>query len=484
MEKCFDALWAQECINTLYEYGLDNDKLVLIYEETKYAQIAIKTSIGITERVNITNLIMQGTVFGSLICTAVMDKLARIFYNDSQLFYKYKGTVDVPVLGMVDDVLNVASCSEQVVLSNCTINSFIEHNKLKLAAKKCSRVHVGKKIDSCYDIKVHEEKMKDSLSEKYLGDYFSSDGKIDNTIHDRILRAYSYLSEIRALLTDMPFGKRRLQIGLMLRDAMFVNGVLFNSEAWHSTHSKHLDELELIDRSVMRFILGAHSKTPSETLYLETASLPLRYIIMIRRIMYFQTIVTRDDQELIKRVYDAQKEDPVKGDWINLLKEDFKYIGQDLNEEEAKSTGRTEYKKVIKSKVREKVFIDLNLIKETHSKVQNIQYETFETQEYMKNNNLTNNEVSLLFALRTRTMRSVKNNFGLNLNCSLGCPTPENQEHWLLCQETTSNKNTSIKYSDIFGSITEQINIVKLFSQLEEERMELGLRAAPSSPVA
>ena len=130
------------------------------------------------------------------------------------------------------------------------------------------------------------------------------------------------------------------------------------------------------------------------------------------------------------------------------------------------------------------MFIDLNLIKETHSKEQNIQYKTFETQEYMKNNNLTNNEVSLLFAMRTRTMRSVKNNFGMNINCSLGCPTPENQEHWLLCQETTSNKNTSIKYSDIFGSITEQINIVKRFSQLEEERMELGQRAAPSSPVA
>ena len=36
VEKCFDALWAQECINTLYEYGLDNDKFVLFYEGTLY----------------------------------------------------------------------------------------------------------------------------------------------------------------------------------------------------------------------------------------------------------------------------------------------------------------------------------------------------------------------------------------------------------------------------------------------------------------
>ena len=329
----------------MYEYGLTNDKLVLLYEETKDAQIVIKTAMGMTERVNISNLIMQGTVFGSLICTAVMDKLAKIFYKDSKLLYKYKGKVDVPVLGMVDDVLNVASCTEQAVLSNSTINSFIEYNKLKLSAGKCSRVHVGKRRDECYDLKVHNEKMKDSNAEKYLGDFFCSDGKNDNTIHDRILRAYSYLSEIRALLTDMPFGKRRLQIGLMLRDAMFVNGVLFNSEAWHSIQLKHLEELELIDRSVMRFIIGAHAKTPSEILYLETATIPLRYIIMIRRILYFQTIVTRNDEELVKRIFDAQMADPVKGDWVNMLKEDFQYLGEEINENEAKTTARYEFKK-------------------------------------------------------------------------------------------------------------------------------------------
>ena len=96
--------------------------------------------------------------------------------------------------------------------------------------------------------------MKNSESEKYLGDFISSDGKLDATIHDRIRRAYSYLSEIRALLTDMPFGKWRIQIGLLLRDAMFVNGILFNSEAWHAIKPKHMEELEQIDRTLMRFL--------------------------------------------------------------------------------------------------------------------------------------------------------------------------------------------------------------------------------------
>ena len=33
VEKCFDALWVEECINDIYEAGRGNDKLVLLYLE-------------------------------------------------------------------------------------------------------------------------------------------------------------------------------------------------------------------------------------------------------------------------------------------------------------------------------------------------------------------------------------------------------------------------------------------------------------------
>ena len=41
--KCFDYVWLQECINDLYESGLTNDKLNLIYISNEHANIAIKT---------------------------------------------------------------------------------------------------------------------------------------------------------------------------------------------------------------------------------------------------------------------------------------------------------------------------------------------------------------------------------------------------------------------------------------------------------
>ena len=41
--KCFDSLWVEECVNDIFEAGLDNDKLPLLYLENQNANIAIKT---------------------------------------------------------------------------------------------------------------------------------------------------------------------------------------------------------------------------------------------------------------------------------------------------------------------------------------------------------------------------------------------------------------------------------------------------------
>ena len=42
--KCFDTLWLKESLNDLYEAGLKNDNLNLLYEGNKECYIAIKNS--------------------------------------------------------------------------------------------------------------------------------------------------------------------------------------------------------------------------------------------------------------------------------------------------------------------------------------------------------------------------------------------------------------------------------------------------------
>ena len=256
----------------------------------KSAKSANLTPNGTTNRRDIKNIIMQGTVFGSIICTSVMDKLAKIFYHDPNLVYKYKEKVAVPILGMVDDVLCVTKCSSSTIISNATINSFMELNKLTLSAEKCSRIHIEKKSNQCPKLKVHENEMKESKKEKYLGDVINEKGTLSDTIENRIAKAWSYVSEIGAILSEFPFGNKKIQVGLMLREAMFLNGVLHSSEAWHGLTATQIAQIELVDHQLLRTILGAHSKTPTEFLYLETGTLPVKYVITSRRLNYLKHI--------------------------------------------------------------------------------------------------------------------------------------------------------------------------------------------------
>ena len=119
--------------------------------------------------------------------------------------------------------------------------------------------------------------MKNSNEEKYLGDRINRDAKLDATIQDRII------GEINAILEEIPLGKYRVEIGLKLRQAMLIIGILFNSEAWHGVKKEDLKKLEKIDEILLRSLMGSHQKTPLEFLYLETGTLPISYIIMIRR---------------------------------------------------------------------------------------------------------------------------------------------------------------------------------------------------------
>ena len=486
-EKCFDSLWAQDCINDLYNAGCVDDKLVLLYQGTQNANIAVKTPFGLSDRENIQNVIMQGGVFGSIMCTTSIDNLAKEVYNRPELLYKYKGVANVPPLLMVDDILTISKCSATASALNVTVNDFIESKKLKLNHKKCSVIHVGKKTGTCPDIKVHGETMHREESTDYLGDLFHASGKSKFNVIKRTAKAYAILAEIKAIITDIPLGRYKTEVGLQLRQAMFVNGVLYNSEVWQGLNTTDIAMLEHVDRQLLKFICSGHAKTATEFLYLETSALPLKYIIGSRRIMFLQNILKRRDEELVKRVYEAQKDKPTTGDFIELVKKDLEMIGQDFDEEFILSKTTSQFKSHIKKKTREAALKELKLVQLTHTKVSDIKYDKFQTQPYLKSNKFTNDMSRLLFNMRSSMTKNIKSNFssqfGSNPRCSMKCNDLEaidNQNHILQCQvllEKLSPEEklsaSQVKYNDIFGSLEEQSKVVLVLARMLDIREEI-----------
>ena len=91
--------------------------------------------------------------------------------------------------------------------------------------------------------------------------------------------------------------------------------------------SAQIASLEAIDNSLLRGILGAHKGAPKAFLYLETGTIPLRWIIAKRRINYLKHTLKRNEKELINKVLKAQKETPTMGDFVTLVEMDLKNFG-------------------------------------------------------------------------------------------------------------------------------------------------------------
>jgi hypothetical protein len=47
--------------------------------------------------------------------------------------------------------------------------------------------------------------------------------------------------------------------------------------------------------------------------------------------MYLHNILSREESELVKRVYQAQRDKPTKGDFVELVKADLEMIGATLD---------------------------------------------------------------------------------------------------------------------------------------------------------
>ena len=174
VQTCFDKMWLQSCTNALYDSGLKNDMLSLLYSENRNIQFAAKVNNKLTSRRNAQDLEMQGSVWSSLKCTTMMDKLNQIVMSNEHLQYYYKEDKSIPIgiRGMVDDTIGVSKCGNTAVQLNSVINSFIETQRLTLSKEKSAVIHIGSKLKcntQCPKLKVHDSEMSQSDSVKHLG---------------------------------------------------------------------------------------------------------------------------------------------------------------------------------------------------------------------------------------------------------------------------------------------------------------------------
>ena len=135
--------------------------------------------------------------------------------------------------------------------------------------------------------------MHEANQEKYLGDIVNTTGNQRATVKDRKSKGYGIVSQVLAITKEAPLGKWRVKSGLLMRNSWLVNSMLYNAEAWHGIVKDDTEVFSRVDKTLIRGLLSSHLKVAKEALYLETGTLPIKYIWAARRLIYLHTILKR-----------------------------------------------------------------------------------------------------------------------------------------------------------------------------------------------
>ena len=378
-KQCFDSLWLEECLNDFYDGGLKNDKLALLYNINRNVKIVVKTPAGKTEEGIIKDVITQGDVFGPLLCSKQIDSFGKECLEKHQYTYMYKGEVEIPPLGMVDDLLCISECGYKTHMLNAFMKVKTNSKKLQFGESKCKKLHVGKysdefkcqkiSVDTWKELKVfneeigvdvmednytREEYMEEKNEEKYLGDILSNDGRNIKNIKARIEKGKGIASKIISMLDAFPFGNQHFEIGIMLRDSLLSSSMLCNSETWYNITKSEMDLIETVDVMLLRRILNAPKCTPKEMLYLELGCLPYRDLIQKRRLMFLFYILKQDPSSIILKFFESQNNHPNPKDWVSSVKKDLKELDIENNFEQIKVMKKKDFKKMVTNRIEKK----------------------------------------------------------------------------------------------------------------------------------
>ena len=191
-----------------------------------------------------------------------------------------------------------------------------------------------------------------------------------------------------------------------------------------------------------------------ELLYLESGNIPIRFILMSKRLNFLHYILNEEEGSLIGIFFTAQCENPTKKDWVSSVKEDLKNLEIEMKFEDIKKVSKDTFMHIVKEHVKEAAFKYLTKIQSTHTKAENIKFKTLELQDYLKSeSDMTINEKSFAFAARSR-MIDVKCNFKFgkaDLKCRKCLIQDETQEHLLsfMFSSTRQFSDTINKHSSI-----------------------------------
>lgn len=424
--QCFDSLWLEDSLLSLWKLGVQNDVLSLIRELNKQCNIVVKTPVGTTDEFLVHNIVQQGSVSGGILCSASTGEVQQeIKRGGTQV-----GTSIIQVLVYVDDIATVNENISDVHYSHGRVVWFSCKKRLSLSGGKCIVLCVNlKPSDVIPRLLIDNKPLPTKDVAVYLGDHFNKQGSNKDLIEERIKKGKACIVSAMALCSDVTMGLYAIDTLLLLYRSLFIPVTLYNSQAWTNLSQTNIQSLHRVQLKFIKRIFHAPSSTSNPLSYLECGIIPLQYEIHIRQLGFLHHVLTRSDNDPVNKTYTEQLRYPAPN-WANEVHQLRTKYHIEETDPEITETSKEAWKRNVKEKVMQRALEELNeaAAKQTHA--QNLPaYNKLESQEYMFS--LQPKEARKIFHIRTGTinLRGVRKYAYQENNCRLCGINPETVEH-------------------------------------------------------
>ena len=190
-------------------------------------------------------------------------------------------------------------------------------------------------------------------SKTYLGDVISGDGSNKSNITKRITKGHGKIAQIISMIENISLGKHFCKIPILLRDTLFLSSLLTNSEVWYKITDGEIEELEMIDRTLLRRIFSVPNSTPIAGIYLEAGCMRIGTMIKARRINYLHYLAKLPQEEMLSKFSYHQWFVGGKYDWTTQVKNDLAELGLPENLEIIRKKSTLSWKTLVKKKAKE-----------------------------------------------------------------------------------------------------------------------------------
>ena len=180
----------------------------------KNIKATVRTPVGRTEKIELNEIVRQGTVGGNKLCVVSTDRINRMGS------YKEKDGVRYPLF--VDDVLGLgqADAIEEMIWKMKTLETTKKYQYNTKAGKtEWMVIKNSRKKEEELDLKVASGKIGRAKQYKYVGDMYNEKGTNVSKIEFKEEKLQLMINQVKNESSERKIGKAALTVRLMFSDS-------------------------------------------------------------------------------------------------------------------------------------------------------------------------------------------------------------------------------------------------------------------------